>query len=51
MSARMMRILHAARDFLRGFLGMPSPRLRDGGSGACVRHALEDRSARRKSCC
>jgi hypothetical protein len=49
----------ALRDFLRGFTGMPTARLRAGGAGAEVgcdespsaRRALEARSARRASCC
>ena len=53
MSARVATILRAARDFLRGFLGMPSARLqaKDHDPAACVRHALEDRATRRRSCC
>jgi hypothetical protein len=45
----------AARDFLRGFLGLsgtpgaaPTP---DGAGPAAARRALEERAARRPRCC
>ncbi|HVP31230.1 MAG TPA: hypothetical protein VMW35_18940 [Myxococcota bacterium] len=50
MRARLARLARALRDFLRGFLGMPAARL-PAGSATCVRHALEERADRRRSCC
>ena len=43
----MRTLLRALRDFVRGFAGL-SPLGRDPAS---VRHALEHRSAHRKTCC
>ncbi|HET7292867.1 MAG TPA: hypothetical protein VFM88_10610 [Vicinamibacteria bacterium] len=43
----MRRFLRSLRDFLRGFTGL-GPLGRDPAS---VRHALEHRSAARRSCC
>ncbi|MEB2345898.1 MAG: hypothetical protein OZ948_14300 [Deltaproteobacteria bacterium] len=53
MTRRARNALSALRDFLRGFLGwaaapgaLPSP-----GDAAAARRALEERAARRPSCC
>ena len=43
----MIRLFRAIRDFVHGFAGL-APLGRDSAS---VRHALEHRAARRKSCC
>ena len=43
----MRSFLRAVRDFLRGFAGLS----RLGSDPASVRHALEHRAARRKTCC
>jgi len=53
MSARIASALAAARDFLRGFLGLPgtpgapTPQ----GDAAAARRALAERAARRPTCC
>lgn len=47
------RGLSAARDFLRGFTGLPAPHLHAGElrDAAASRKALEARAERRRSCC
>jgi hypothetical protein len=53
MTARALDAARALRDFLRGFLGLPgTPGAASGhGDSASARRALEERAARRRSCC
>ncbi|MGH7286830.1 MAG: hypothetical protein ACREI8_02290 [Myxococcota bacterium] len=45
--SRQLDALRALRDFLRGFTGLAQL----GDDPESVRHALEQRATRRKSCC
>lgn len=47
---RLARAFRAARDFLRGFVGMPAATLR-AADAHDAQHALEERAGRRPTCC